>query len=123
MKRTKINLRKLITTELLNYSWLDLKYKQKHLFNFFDIRFSEPLSRNWLNKISLLLTSRNYIFYSLANTSKNFSKNSSIFSFRKGLLKILKFKILENAFLLLIKSYLFRSTLLQNINLTECLRL
>lgn len=117
MLYVKLVLKNYITKELLFYAWLDLKSKQKYFFYYFDPYFSEPLSLSWFSITSILLKKGSYKFL---GSIVLFKKNN--FS-RKNVLGLEKTKILEKTFLFLLALYFSKNIFLQNINLTECLRL
>ncbi len=107
--------RKLITKQLLYYSWLCLQIKQKPLFYFFGNGFVEPLSKSWFNKSAILLKKGRYTFLK-KNNNKTHNSN-------KFILRTMKNKTIEKTFLVILKLNLFKKISLDGINLTECLRL
>jgi hypothetical protein len=88
-----------ISSELLLYSWNELKFNNKLFFNTdFNKRLFDPISKKWFYKASSLIRSGKFFYHK--KTSKNTSSLSN-----------LKFKIIENAFLKLLEpcfnSFLF----------------
>jgi len=118
MLQPRLNLRRMITGDLLYYSWVDIKFRQKYLFRYFSSKSSEPLSKSWFYKTAFLLRRGVY------NFQKVYLNYKQVFNSKRNILGVLKTKILENAFLLILKFVFYKKkTFLQNINLTECLRL
>jgi hypothetical protein len=112
----ELSLKKFVTKELLYYSWVAIKSKQKFFF-YFSIPFSDPLTKYWFYKISDLLQKRSYKFSSniVVNKRNSFS--------RAMVLGLIKAKVFENAFLFLFLLHISDTISFQTINLTECLRL
>jgi hypothetical protein len=101
-----------------SYSWVDLKINRKANFYLYRKNFFEPVSRFWFERTSFLLKKG---FFSYSSFNSSLRKKS--FNYRKRFLEVLKLKIIENAFLLILKSYFFARISLQSMNLTECVRL
>lgn len=119
MKSPNLKLKNSVTSELLYYSWINLKNNNEGLFESKASSFLEPLSKYWFDKASSLIRNGTYRY-----TINNILKTGSLaYSYKKTFLGKLKNKIIENAFLLLLKPYFSFGSNLENINLTECLRL
>jgi len=125
MKLLDLALKDLITSDFLYYSWIDLKNKSKNLFNSSDIGRSEPLSKNWFNKTSVLIRRGTYDYKNVRSEDDRSSEYYPMYFSKKLFLRKLKNKIIENAFVLILESYLYDQdqAKLKNRNLTECLRL
>lgn len=119
MKFSDLNLKNSVNSDFLYYSWINLKNKRDFIIDSTRLKWTEPLSKSWFNKASILLRKGSYV-YSTKNTS---SFRNSSFSYRKAFLQRLKNKIVENAFLLILESHLSGVVYSKSINLTECLRL
>lgn len=119
MKFSSLRLKDLITSNLLYYSWVDLKSKKKGLFDSKESIYFEPLSKYWFDKTSLLIRSGNYAY----NSTSVLIYDDFARSYKKIFMRKLKNKVLENAFLILLRPYFLNSSNLEDINLTECLRL
>lgn len=102
--------RSLISSELLYYSWNDLKVNYKFFFKTdFNKRLFDPVSKKWFKKTSLLIRTGKFLY------GKNASKTASS-------LTNLKFKIIENAFLKLLEPCFDRFLRDPNFDLIEYLR-
>jgi len=101
MRKYKPRILDYITSELLILCWQDLLAKEKD-FNtgYNNKRFFEPLSKNWFTKTSYLISSGNFN-YKIFNENLSLSKYSS----SKSLLKKLKFLVIQNAFLVVLRVY------------------
>jgi hypothetical protein len=111
-----LKIKRLITPDLLFYSWNDIKANNKFVFDLTKKGISEPISKSWFKKAALFIQKGNYNYEntSMARLDKFYSQ--------KNFLQVLKNKILENAFLLILKPS-FREYFFKDFNLTECLRL
>nr|YP_010700262.1 putative group II intron reverse transcriptase/maturase mat2 [Euglena undulata]WCH63461.1 putative group II intron reverse transcriptase/maturase mat2 [Euglena undulata] len=111
-----LKIKRLITLDLLFYSWNDIKANNKFVFDLTKKGISEPISKSWFKKAALFIQKGNYNYEntSMARLDKFYSQ--------KNFLQVLKNKILENAFLLILKPS-FREYFFKDFNLTECLRL
>jgi hypothetical protein len=113
------NLKSLITREFLYYSWIDLKNKEKSFYSSSKVWVLEPLSKAWFEKTSFLIRRGDFIY-----NQKKISGFNKFFFIRKKLsLRKVKNKIIENAFLILLKPYFSDSSFIKDLNLTECVRL
>lgn len=106
------------TLEFLIFSCNDLKNNSKMQLEFRNYKFYYPISRFWFERTSFLIRSGSFSY-------KNFSvlKVKNIDRFRNFSISFFKAKIIENAFLLLIRPYFFNSFFFKSFNLTECLRI
>lgn len=111
-----LKIRHLVTPDLLFYSWNDIKTNNKFIFDLTKRGILEPISKSWFKKVALLIQKGNYIY-----ANNNFIRSDNFYS-QKNFLQVLKNKILENAFLLILKPS-FREYFLKDFSLTECLRL
>lgn len=114
------NLRNSITSNLLYYSWINLKKDNDSLYNSTSAGYIEPISKHWFDKTSSLIRNGNFLYKSKKIPADSFT---SFHLRRKITLKEVKNKVIDNAFLLLLKPYFFKNPDLKNITLTECLRL
>lgn len=120
LKFSNLILKNSITSNLLYYSWINLKNNRD---NVFDLTFKsniEPLSKYWFEKTSFLIRSGNYLYSNkdnLLSSDRNVNFSNKISS------SSVKDKIVENAFLILLKLFFSTSFNSKNINLTECVRL
>ena len=119
MKFLVLSIKKSITSDFLYYSWINLKNKKDSLFDSTKLQWTEPLSKSWFNKASKLIKEGNYVYSTYDASNLSYIR----FSRKKLFLHRLKNKIVENAFLILIKLRFSNNLYLNNINLTECLRL
>lgn len=111
-----IEIKRLITSDLLFYSWNDLKVGNKFIFDLAKKGVLDPISKSWFKKAAIFIQKGNYIY-----ANSNFVTSDKFYS-QKNFLQVLKNKILENAFLLILKPF-FREFFFRDINLTKCLRL
>lgn len=104
VKNYNLNLLNFVTPEFLFFSWKQIKVKTKMHNMFFEKKFFYPPSRLWFIKTSLLIRKSNF-YYSYLFTStfvSSFLDNLFISSFIN-----LKFLIIQNAFLILMKPFFY----------------
>lgn len=102
MRKYKSRILDYITSELLVLCWQDLIVKEKNSSTIYNNhqKFFEPLSKNWFKKTSYLIINGNFN-YKIFNENLSLSKYSST----KSLLKKLKFLIIQNAFMIVLRVY------------------
>jgi len=108
-----ISFEKLFTYNLLLYSWNFLK-KNKQLYNDSREITFPGVSKCWLERVAFLISQGKFNYKSFTITNSSNSK--------KRIKSILKLKIIENAFALLLVTYLRASLTNNNIDLIKYLR-
>lgn len=111
-----IKMKRLITSDLLFYSWNDLKTGNKFIFDLTIKGSLDPISKSWFDKAATFIQKGIYTY-----ANGKFVRSDKFYS-QKNFLQVLKNKILENAFLLILRPH-FRDVFLRDISLTKCLRL
>lgn len=108
---------KLFTYNLLLYSWNHLK-RTIRLLDSGEKFIIPPISKSWLKKISYLISQGKFDYksYFMPVIEYNDFKNGE-----KRITSKFKFKIIENAFVLLL-IFFFRNCFKNNIDLIKCLR-
>lgn len=114
MRSNELLFRKLFTSSLLYYSWVKLKRELK--YSFYSTK-SQPISKNWFDKTSILIRNGSFTYSNseCINLEKIISKKKFLF--------ILKNRIIENAFVILLEPFFKVDFSFKSFNLTECLRL
>lgn len=95
----KLNIKHLITSELLFYSWNTLKVQNKILCDLSKKGVLEPISKVWFKKVAYFIQEGHYNYI-----KGRFIKSDKFYSKTK-FLQLLKNKILENAFLIILKPH------------------
>lgn len=117
MSVSNITFNKLFTYNLLLYSWNHLKKTIKSLDT--NEKFTIPaVSKSWLKKTSYLISNGKFDYNSyIVPVIGHIDFNKG----RKGLISKFKFRIIENAFVLLL-IFFFRNCFRNDIDLIKCLR-
>nr|P31916.3 RecName: Full=Maturase-like protein 2 [Euglena gracilis]CAC69146.1 maturase [Euglena gracilis] len=116
MYQSNLNLQKKVTSDLLYYSWLSLKCGWKYFFEIHNYCLFNSISRSWFKRTSSLIKKGFFIYPTVPLKIKNF-----FLSCTKKNFNLLKFKIVENAFLIIIKNFFIYKIYVQSMNLIECI--
>lgn len=109
-------LEKFFTAEFLLFSWNDLKNNKQISISFREKVLFRPISALWFEKTALLLKNGKFSYKKIKTIKINNYTLKNCNSFYKA-------KIVENAFLLIVKPYFYNNFFFKNFDLTQCLRI
>lgn len=109
-------LEKFLTSDFLVFSWNDLKKRTRTIADFSEKKAFKPISKVWFEKSSLLVRKGKFNYQKFSKIRTYNLKQEISISFCKA-------KILEHAFLLIIRPYFINSSYFKSFDLTQCLRI